>query len=154
MDPLVILVICLVFGGITAAIAQKKNFSAGRWFFAGALLGIFGLILVLVARPALPKAPPGMRAVKCARCNTIENVPLTQPVYECWQCNAIHRLWRDPEPEQTKTMDEMGRQTELVKPTSDVKCHKCQHVHVVPLDISTFICEECGTKLKRRTAPA
>lgn len=36
--------------------------------------------------------------------------------------------------------------------SSKVKCHKCEHVQTVPLDLSLFVCQECGTKLKRRTA--
>jgi ribosomal protein S27E len=35
--------------------------------------------------------------------------------------------------------------------STKVKCHSCQHVQMVPLSQQTFACEECGTKLKRRT---
>ena len=35
--------------------------------------------------------------------------------------------------------------------SAKVKCHSCQHVQMVPSDQQTFVCEECGTKLKRRT---
>jgi len=34
--------------------------------------------------------------------------------------------------------------------SSKVRCHKCQHVQVVPLSQSTFVCDECGTKLTRK----
>jgi len=88
-----IIVICLILGAITAAIGQKKNLPVGQSFALGALLGIFGAIIVICQRPGLPKAPPGMRAVKCPRCNTIQNVPEAQPEYVCWQCRAAHRLW-------------------------------------------------------------
>jgi Uncharacterised protein family UPF0547 len=37
--------------------------------------------------------------------------------------------------------------------TSKVKCHHCQHVQAVPLNQSTFQCEQCDTKLRRRTTP-
>ena len=154
MEPVAIIVGCLIFGTIAAAIAQAKNLPVNRSFLLGALLGIIGIVIVICQKRGLPTAPPGMRAVKCARCNTIQNVPLIEPVYECWQCKAIHRLWRDPEPEQTKPMDEMGRQPELINPMSKVKCHKCQHVQAVPLGLAVFGCLECGTRLKRRTAPA
>ena len=53
----------------------------------------FGVIIVICQRPRLPKVPRGMRTVKCLRCNTIQNVPETQPEYACWQCKAAHRLW-------------------------------------------------------------
>jgi ribosomal protein L37AE/L43A len=38
--------------------------------------------------------------------------------------------------------------------TSKVRCHKCQHVQVVPLSQSVFVCEQCNTKLKRQTKSA
>ena len=44
----------IVFGCITASMAAKKNRSGLGWFFVGAL---FGLIGVLVAHVATPKAP-------------------------------------------------------------------------------------------------
>ncbi|GJO59108.1 hypothetical protein NJB1604_52980 [Mycobacterium marinum] len=34
-----------------------------------------------------------------------------------------------------------------------VKCHACQHVQTVPVEQSTFVCEECGAKFRRKTAP-
>jgi hypothetical protein len=88
-----LIVILLIFGAITAAIGQKKNLPVGQSFALGALLGIIGVVIVIVQRPGLPKAPPGMRAVKCPRCSTIQNIPETDPEYVCWQCKAAHRLW-------------------------------------------------------------
>lgn len=35
--------------------------------------------------------------------------------------------------------------------STKVKCHSCQHVQAVPLSQHTFVCEQCGTKLQRRT---
>jgi hypothetical protein len=34
-----------------------------------------------------------------------------------------------------------------------VKCFKCQHSQDVPAAQPTFVCEECGTKLKRKVQP-
>jgi hypothetical protein len=82
----------LIFGAITAAIGQKKNFPVAESFLWGALLGIIGVIVVIVRRPALPKPPPGMRAVKCPRCNAVGNRPETQPKYVCWQCKAAYHV--------------------------------------------------------------
>jgi hypothetical protein len=47
-----------------------------------------------------------------------------------------------------------GSQTQLVpaKPTSKVRCSKCQRVQAVPRDHSLFVCEECGARLQRRAA--
>ena len=88
-----VIVICLVFGGISAVIGRAKNRSIGESFVLGAFLGIIELIIVICIKPGLPQAPPGVRAVKCRTCNTVQNIPETQPVYECWQCKATHRLW-------------------------------------------------------------
>jgi Superinfection immunity protein len=35
--------------------------------------------------------------------------------------------------------------------SAKVRCHHCQHVQMAPLGLSTFVCEQCNTKLKRRT---
>ena len=35
-------------------------------------------------------------------------------------------------------------------PLRDAKCNHCQHVQAVPLSQETFVCEQCGTKLKRK----
>jgi hypothetical protein len=37
--------------------------------------------------------------------------------------------------------------------TGKVRCHHCQHVQAVPRIQRTFVCEQCGTKLRRRTTP-
>ncbi|MGV0765099.1 SHOCT domain-containing protein [Mycolicibacterium sp. XJ647] len=34
--------------------------------------------------------------------------------------------------------------------TTNVRCHKCQHVQKVPLDQMTFVCEGCNAQLKRK----
>lgn len=38
--------------------------------------------------------------------------------------------------------------------SSKVRCSKCQHVQVVPRSDSTFVCEKCDAKLKRKTDSA
>jgi ribosomal protein S27E len=43
-------------------------------------------------------------------------------------------------------------QQELAPGTfTKVRCHHCQHVQMVPISLSTFVCEECNAKLKRHT---
>ena len=158
-DPFAFIFFCLIFGCITAAIAQKRNLgSVGGWFLFGALLFIVALPMVIFSKRGLPKAPPGMRAVKCPRCNAVQNIPETQPEYECWQCKAAHCLWETPpqstplapmptplEPHAPQKLTPHGKSTK-------VRCHHCQHVQAVPLSQSTFVCEQCNTKLKRRTS--
>jgi hypothetical protein len=36
--------------------------------------------------------------------------------------------------------------------STKVRCFHCQHVQQVPVSVSSYGCEECGQKLKRRTA--
>jgi hypothetical protein len=38
-------------------------------------------------------------------------------------------------------------------PLRNARCNHCQHVQAVPLSQETWVCEQCGTKLKRRTPP-
>lgn len=38
--------------------------------------------------------------------------------------------------------------------STNMRCHRCQHVQAVPVSQSTFVCEECGTNLKRKTRPS
>lgn len=49
--PLVLAVfLSLLFGGLSAAIAYKKNRSVSGWFFVGLLLGPFGLLVIFFPR--------------------------------------------------------------------------------------------------------
>jgi ABC-type nickel/cobalt efflux system permease component RcnA len=36
--------------------------------------------------------------------------------------------------------------------STKVRCFHCQHVQQVPVSVSSYGCEECGQKLKRKTA--
>jgi len=144
------IVICLILGAITAYIAQKKNLgNVGGWFLFGALLFIVALIVEVLAKPGLPQAPPGMRAVKCPRCNTVQNVPEKQRTYECWQCKASHELWAAPATK-TPTLKSVKSAVQTTK----VRCHACQAVQSVPVNQATFVCEQCGMKLKRKPKQA
>jgi hypothetical protein len=37
--------------------------------------------------------------------------------------------------------------------STKVKCHRCEHMQRVPVNESTFVCEQCNARLKRRTQP-
>jgi hypothetical protein len=142
-------VICLVFGGIAAGIGQAKKLPIGESFALGAFLSIIGIIIVICQKPGLPQAPPGMRALKCARCNTVQNIPEAQRVFECWQCKCTYELWGvPPEAQANPAVPTMPKP--YAATTKNVRCHACQHVQAVPVTQSTFICEECGTSLKRK----
>jgi hypothetical protein len=125
-------------------IGQKKNLPVKDSFIWGALVGIIGVVAVICQRPGLPQAPPGMRAVKYPRCNTIQNVSESQRVYACWQCKASHELWAAP------PVAPVARAARVPAGTSKVKCHACQHVQVVPFNEATFVCDQCGLTLKRK----
>lgn len=89
MDFLTLIAILLICGVVAAAIGQRKNLSVGGSFALGAILGIIGIAIVVFQKPGLPKAPAGMRAVKCPRCNAVQNIGKTQTTYECWQCKTV-----------------------------------------------------------------
>ncbi|WP_152531199.1 hypothetical protein [Mycobacterium sp. UM_CSW] len=154
-DPYTFIFFVLIFGAITAAIAQRRHLgSPVGWFVFGALLFIVALPMAIFSKPGLPQAPPGMRAVKCPRCNAVQNIPATQPEYECWQCKAANRLW-EPQPVKSAARPAAPQKPTVAPPkpegeSSKVRCHHCQHVQVVPRDQLTFVCEQCNTKLKRR----
>lgn len=75
-------------GLICAEIAKRKDRGAG-FFFIGLFLGVVGIIVTLLVSPGHPPPPPGMRAVACARCNTVQNVDERVPEFQCWQCNTV-----------------------------------------------------------------
>lgn len=144
-------VIWLIIAVITAAIAQRKNLPVGQAFFVGAVLGIIGLIIVLFQTPGLPKAPPGMRAVKCSRCNTVQNIPENQPTYECWQCKAAHRLWGEP-PKKVPSPPADRPKVNAPRKSTKVKCSKCQPIQSVSVSQATFECTGMRHKAQAQTA--
>jgi hypothetical protein len=87
-----LIVVWLICAVIAAVISDRKNLGAGSGFVLGAILGIIGIIIVVCQKPGLPPAPAGMRAVKCTRCNAVQNVHRDQPQFECWQCKTVISL--------------------------------------------------------------
>lgn len=81
------LVVGLICGAISSAIAGNKNRSVGGFFAAGFFLGIIGIIIAAVVSPGRPPAPAGMAAVVCPRCNARQNVPMRSADFQCWQCH-------------------------------------------------------------------
>jgi LSD1 subclass zinc finger protein len=99
-----IIVFLFICGGVAAVIGQKKNFNPAHAFVPGAVLGVIGIFIVAVQRPNLPKAPPGMRAVRCPRCNAVQNIPNNQSGFERWQC----KLRLTPQRNLARRMPENG----------------------------------------------
>ncbi len=141
-----LIVIWLICGAIAAGIGQAKNRPVGESFVLGLLLGIIGVIIVILLPRGLPKAPPGMWAMKCPRCNAVQNVPQTQSEYECWQCKLVQRI--APAPQSAPSSPNAAKPLASGKSTK-ARCHHCQHVQLVPVEQQTFVCEQCGTQLKR-----
>ncbi len=92
MDVRVVLIALFVCGLIAAAIGSAKNRNVLGSFLLGALLGLLGIFIVGVLPKEAPKPPPGMRAVQCLRCNTVQNVPDDQTTFECWQCKLVSNV--------------------------------------------------------------
>ena len=64
-----LIALALICGGVCAYIGSQKGRSGGKWFLAGCLLGVFGIVAV-ASVPALEKRvddtkgmlrPPGIR---------------------------------------------------------------------------------------------
>ena len=80
------LVIGAVCGGVSYNLAWKKNRSGIEGFCWGFFLGLIGLVVVALQAPGEPRAPVGMHAFNCPRCNARQNIPSSVPTFECWQC--------------------------------------------------------------------
>ena len=87
-----VIVYCLICGVVAAVIGHRKNLSVGQSFALGALLGIYGVASVVSDKPGLPKAPPGMRAVRCPRCNAVQTIGETEAGYQCSQCKTVNAV--------------------------------------------------------------
>jgi hypothetical protein len=86
------IVIWLICGVITMVIGQKKNIHPFGSFVLGAVLGLIGIVIIILLPTELPKAPKGMIAVKCSRCNTVQNVTPSQATFQCWQCKTTEPM--------------------------------------------------------------
>ena len=83
-----IIVFCLICGVVAAVIGHRKNLSVSQSFALGALLGPQGVASVVRDKPGLPRAPSGMRAIRCPRCNAVQTIGETQAEYQCSQCKT------------------------------------------------------------------
>ena len=86
--------VALVCGLITMLIGQKKNMGLFGSFIIGALLGLIGIVIMLFLPTQLPKAPKGMYAAKCCRCSAVQNLPIRQAEFECWQCKTVQDVFK------------------------------------------------------------
>lgn len=144
MEFVGLLFLWVLMGGVAAIIAQYKNRSLLEGFVLGALCGCFGVIIEALLPRQLPKAPPGMWATKCPRCNAVQNVSLRATTFECWQCHITVRTGvaappspipvsskrRPTDPEKTRNISCPSCQAELwIKPSTEkFRCAKCHTV--------------------------
>jgi len=85
-------VLAVLCAGIGAMITSGKNRGAFLGFILGLLLSLIGVVIALLLSAGVPRPPKGMRAVRCARCNTIQNIPESATTCECWQCKLEMRV--------------------------------------------------------------
>ena len=83
---IVLWVVCAVIAGM---ISDRKNNGFVNGFVIGVLLNIFGVIIVMCLKPGCRSRRGVLVAVKCPRCNTVQNVPAGQPQFACWQCHLV-----------------------------------------------------------------
>lgn len=128
------LYVALLCGGIASAIGYHRNLNRVRAFIWGAAFGIFGIILACVWPAGLPKAPDGMRAVKCQRCNTAQNVPLEKLRATCYQCKAAITI--PPEADGTRAVKCRGCSTlqYVSQEASRVRCYQCRSSFTIPAE--------------------
>jgi DNA-directed RNA polymerase subunit RPC12/RpoP len=118
---------------ICAAIGNSKNLDVTELAFWGFFLGIIGIVVVLCQSPKLPAAPDGTAAVKCPRCNAVQNVSHGQAQYECWQCHQTNPVTISIPPPTTISTG----------PKQTVRCPTCQVAKKIPVGAETFWCPYC-----------
>lgn len=83
-------VIGMLLGGLIAAtVARKKALKARPpigYFVVGAMLPPVGIVLAALSKP---EPPPGMRTVRCRRCNLRHTIDAAAGEWTCEQCHAV-----------------------------------------------------------------
>lgn len=122
----------LAMAALGMVIANAKNRSLAEGFFLSLLCGCFGVLIVALLPKQLPKAPRGLTAVMCPRCNAAQNVPNPQ-AFECWQCHHHQAPAVDPVlvlPSNKKVTTTCPHCQQRLKVSADspskrFKCFKC-----------------------------
>jgi hypothetical protein len=79
------LVVC---GLVAVGVGKETHRNWADSFLYGLFLGPLGILLVALLPPVAPK---GMKSVRCARCNAVQNIPYTDKEFVCWQCqHTVH----------------------------------------------------------------
>jgi len=169
-----VILLWLFCAAIGAAIAKSKNRNWTEGLLLGGLLGVIGVIIEVFLRAQAPGLPPSgwypdpegsssQRFWNGREWGDLPPRPVPQvadagaaaqgPTRKCPDCAETilaaakvckHCGYRFTVPDALETVIPRRKSTK-------VKCHKCQHVQTVPQSDSTFVCEQCDTKLRRRT---
>ncbi|WP_420063884.1 DUF2510 domain-containing protein [Mycobacterium marinum] len=173
----------LFCAAIGAGIAKSKNRHWTEGLLLGGLLGVLGVIIELFLRaqspslpvagwypdpdrtggqrywngrewsdlpprPATSRAPQAFAELASAPVQTKKCPDCAEAILaEARVCKHCGFRFAADTPQAAPSGRPHGK---LMK----VRCHHCQHVQAVSLNEATFACEECGTKLRRRTTPA
>jgi hypothetical protein len=80
--------IVLICGFIAVRVGRNKKIAPLLAFLLGAGLNVIGIIVVALLPNRAPKPPEGMTRVTCVRCNAVQNVPVGEGTFDCWQCHT------------------------------------------------------------------
>lgn len=76
-----------------AGTAIGASIGIGMIIFLWALIDvILGVIWMVTNKTRLPKAPKGFFSRRCTRCSAVQNVPMNQGEFECWQCKTVQSV--------------------------------------------------------------
>lgn len=149
---ILLVVVWLISAFVAAIISDRKHTGAATGFLMGLILGVFGILIVALWKPGMPPAPGGMRAVKCPRCNAIQNVGLEAPTFDCWQCHlnvtapptpyelrmAAHAAKKNPAATPVAAVAEPPAESKRV-----VNCPLCDAEQHIPAAAPKFRCGQC-----------
>jgi ribosomal protein S27AE len=140
----------LICGVIAAVISDRKNNGAGSGFALGALLGIIGVIIVACQKASLPPAPAGMRALKCPRCNAVQNIPIAATSLDCWQCHLTAPVqvppWVAAQAAKASGANKRmpaNKAAVAEQPKRVIRCPLCGAEQRIPATAARFKCGKC-----------
>jgi membrane associated rhomboid family serine protease len=132
-----------LFAGSVARVHPDTTGGGGVAFFAHIGGFVFGVVVVLILARARPNylRPDEQAQVRPPRWH--DNRPPTRA------STASALAARTP-----STTPAWSSAANAPQKSTKIKCIKCGHVQMEPLNEATFVCEACGEKLRRKTQSA